>query len=57
VTLQIDTTIIAKGNNEDVGYVHNKRFQITKIEKDIITIQNENKTIKFDTVKDEAFQR
>ena len=37
--------------------VNNERFKITNIEKDIITIQNENKTIKFDAVKDDVFQR
>jgi hypothetical protein len=43
VTLQIDTPIIAKINNKDVGIVNNERFKITKIEKNIITIQNTNK--------------
>ena len=57
VTLQIDTPIIAKINNKDVGIVNNERFKITKIEKDTITIQNTNKSITFDAAKDNAFQR
>ena len=57
ITLQVDTPIIAKVNNKDLSIVNNERFKITNIEKDIITIQNENKTIKFDAVKDDVFQR
>ena len=37
--------------------VNNKIFKIIKIENDDNTIQNENKFIKFDVVKDNAFQR
>ena len=40
-----------------MGIVNNERFKITNIEKNIITIQNENKTIKFDAVDDDVFQR
>ena len=57
VILQVNTPIIAKVNNKDEGFVNNERFKITNIETNIITIQNENKTIKFDAVKDDAFQR
>ena len=51
VILQVDTPIIAKVNNKDVGIVNNEKFKITNIEKNMIAIQNENKTIKFDAVK------
>jgi hypothetical protein len=57
VTLQIDTPVIAKINNKDVGIVNNERFKITKIEKNIITIQNTNKSITFDAAENNAFQR
>ena len=57
VILQVDTPIIAKVNNKDLCIVNNERFKITNIEKNMITIQNENKTIKFDAVNNDAFQR
>ena len=43
VTLQIDTPIIAKINNIDLGIVNNERFKITDIKKNMITITNEFK--------------
>ena len=57
VTLQIDTPIIAKINNIDLGIVNNERFKIADIEKHMIAITNEFKTIKFDAVENNAFQR
>ena len=57
VILQIDTPIIAKINNKDIGIVNNERFKITAIEKNIITIKNEFKTIQFDAVENNSFQR
>jgi hypothetical protein len=57
VTLQIDTPIIAKINNKDVGIVNNERFKTTKIEKNIITIQNTNKSITFYAAENDVFQR
>ena len=53
----MDTPIIAKVNNKDIGIVNNERFNITNIENNIITIQNENKIIQFNVFKDDAFQR
>ena len=38
-----------------LSYVIYERFKITKIEKNMITIQNDNKLITFDAVEDDAF--
>ena len=57
VTLQLDTPIIAKVNKKDIGFVNNERFKVTKIENNIITIQNDKNIIEFDAAGDDAFQR
>ena len=40
-----------------MGFVNNERFKVTKIDKNIITIQNDKNVIEFDAVGDDAFQR
>ena len=57
VTLQINTPIIAKVNKKDIGFVNNERFKVTKIDNNIITIQNDKNVIEFDAAGDDAFQR
>ena len=55
--MQVNTPIIAKVNNKDVGFVNNERIIMKDINKNIITIENEKNKIIFDAVKEDAFQR
>jgi hypothetical protein len=48
--------MIAKVNKRDIGFVNKERFEITIIDKNIITIQNDKNIIEFDAVGDDAFQ-
>ena len=57
VILQIDTPVIGKINSKELNICNNERFKIINIEDDIITIQNEYKTVKFNAVKNSTFQR
>ena len=43
VTLQVDTPIIAKVNNKDMGFVNNERFNIFNIENKLLLFKMKRK--------------
>ena len=57
VILNTKTPIICKITNEEADLINNERFIITNIEGHYITIKNKRKTMQFNTVTNDMFQR